>query len=237
MPQGGYATVVGFVAQDPAFRTTRNGQPVTNVRVGTTPRTRDMATGEWHDGQTMFFDVACWSRLAHHARASLRKGDPVIVKGKFRIKSYEDRAGHLRTTVEITADTLGHDLSRGVANYIRQRPQRPEAEDRPAAGAAGADRASRVTAADPGDMLDEEAIERFGRDLEAGLEAGLDETELDEAGLDEAGLDEAALDGAALDGAGLDDETADDAAAEQGSEGGEDGAAEVTVPPVPAAPF
>ena len=163
MSQGAFVTLVGFVAQDPSIKPTKNGKLVTDVRVGTTPRYRDSASGEWRDGQTSYFTVSCWQRLADHARASLRKGDPVLVKGRFRTYSYEDKTGQVRTEVRITADTLGHDLTRGTANYMRPRPQQTGTGGDPefdhALGAPDVDE-------ETGEVLDEEAIERFGRDLD-----------------------------------------------------------------------
>ena len=172
MSQGAYVTLVGFVAQDPNIRTTATGKQLTKVRVGTTPRYRDDESGQWRDGETSYYDVKCWNRLAEHARLSLRKGEPVIVKGKFRIGNFEDKTGHTRISVEITADTLGHDLSRGVSSYSRVQSRRPDAEADRARGefagnledpgsTAGADEIL-----DPDEILDEDAIERFGRDLE-----------------------------------------------------------------------
>ena len=171
MSQGGYVTLVGFVAQDPNIRTTATGKLVTRVRVGTTPRFRESATGQWRDAETSYFNVSCWSRLADHVRASLHKGDPVIVKGRFRTSTFEDKNGQLRTAIEITADTVGHDLSRGPANYMRPRPPRVHTED---------DLASEEFTDQPDlpegpdgtisegaeGMIDEDAIERFGRDLD-----------------------------------------------------------------------
>jgi single-strand DNA-binding protein len=176
MSQGGYVTLVGFVAREPNLRETRDGRHVTDVRVGTTARLLDKETGVWRDGETSYYSVSCWRRLADHVKASLRKGDPVMVKGRFKTRSYEDKAGRLRTEVEIVADTVGHDLNRGVANYLRQqRPATVEAGD--AAAAADPAAGEETGALDPGedaDMIDEEAIERFGRELDADLdEAGL----------------------------------------------------------------
>lgn len=159
MSQGAYVTLVGFVAQEPNIRTTKNGKVVTDLRVGITPRFRDNATGEWHDGQTSYFSVSCWERLAHHVRASLHKGEPVLVKGRFRTDSYEDKAGQSRREVRITADTVGHDLTRGIANYIRQRPLHVHTEDDQTPVTPGLE-------GGPDEMIDEEAVERFGRDLE-----------------------------------------------------------------------
>ncbi len=160
MSQGGYVTLVGFVAQDPNIRTTATGKLVTRVRVGTTPRFRDSATGEWRDAETSYFNVSCWARLADHVRASLHKGDPVIVKGRFRTSTFEDKNGQLRTAIEITADTVGH--GRGPANYIRLRPQRVNTEDDPASEEFT--ESPDVPGSDG--MIDEDAIERFGRDLD-----------------------------------------------------------------------
>lgn len=166
MSQGGYVTIVGFVARDPYLRETKDGRHVTEVRVGTTTRVLDRATGEWRDADTSYFNVSCWRRLADNVRASLRKGDPVVVKGRFKTHTFEDKAGRLRTVIEITADTVGHDLNRGVANYIRpHHPPAAETGDQAAGpGGEGPD-TSEVS-----DAIDEEAIERFGRELEAELD-------------------------------------------------------------------
>lgn len=169
MSQGAYVTLVGYVAQDPTIRPTANGKQLTRVRVGTTPRYRDNGTGEWRDGESSYFDVKCWNRLAEHARASLHKGEPVIVKGKFRTSTFEDKNGQTRNSFEITADTLGHDLSRGTANYMRVQSRRPNSDDGRERGSfTGNAEGSGVLEdpMDPDEILDEDAIERFGHDLE-----------------------------------------------------------------------
>jgi len=129
MSQGGYVTLIGFVAREPSLRTTKDDKPVADVRVGATNRYFDKTRGEWTDGDTSYYTVTCWRRLANHVRASLRKGDPVMVKGRFRTHTYEDKQGRIRTEVEITADTIGHDLSRGIANYLRPPERQRTAEE------------------------------------------------------------------------------------------------------------
>jgi single-strand DNA-binding protein len=127
MSQGGYVTLIGFVAREPNLRMTKDKRPVADVRVGATNRYLDKTTNEWRDGDTSYFTVTCWRRLADHAKASLRKGDPVMVKGRFRTRTYEDKQSRIRVEVEIVADTIGHDLSRGTANYLR--PSRSQTEN------------------------------------------------------------------------------------------------------------
>jgi single-strand DNA-binding protein len=180
MSQGGYVTLVGFVAQDPIQRPTKNGVLVTDLRVGATPRVQDRVTNEWRDGDTAYYNVSCWRRLGDNVRASLRKGDPVMIKGKFRSRTFTDKAGVTRTVIDIMADTVGHDMNRGVANYLRQ--------PRSAANEAGPTAEASQDMADDHemseDMIDEEAIEQFGRDLN-----GLSESEVATQALEE---DEAA---------------------------------------------
>jgi single-strand DNA-binding protein len=175
MSQGAFVTLVGYVAQEPNIHTTKTGKSVTDLRVGITPRYKDQATGEWRDGQSSYFTVSCWDRLANHVRASLLKGEPVLVRGKFKTSTFEDRDGRPRTETRITADTVGHDLSRGAANYIRHRPGQAAA-NAGAPGDQGPGSPDQREGRNPDegqnlgqgqdDMIDEDAIERFGRDLD-----------------------------------------------------------------------
>jgi single-strand DNA-binding protein len=104
----------------------------------------------------------------------MHKGEPVFVKGRFKSRSYEDKNGHLNKVISIVADTVGHDLNRGPANYMRPSPPPAATEGDPAEN-----RPTPDTDDGPGEMIDEEAVERFSRDLdEAGLAArALDEDE------------------------------------------------------------
>jgi single-strand DNA-binding protein len=166
MSQGGYMTLVGFVAQDPRQREAKDGVWVTDLRIGATPRIQDRVTNEWRDGETSYYDVACWRRLGDHVRASLHKGDPVMVKGRCRSRSFTDKNGVQHYVIDIIADTVGHDLNRGVANYLR--PER-----RPAAteGDPAAEQIPDVP--EDRDIIDYESIEQFGEALDSLTEAEL----------------------------------------------------------------
>jgi single-strand DNA-binding protein len=112
-------TMVGFVASKPSLVLTKAGRFVANMRVGVTPRRQDRDTGQWSDGDTSYVTVTCWRSLASNVAACLRKGDPVVVKGKMRVRQFDDKDGNQRTTVEVDASTMGHDLTRGVAHFLR----------------------------------------------------------------------------------------------------------------------
>jgi single-strand DNA-binding protein len=153
MPNEANFTVAGYVATKPYFSATRNGVSTLSMRVGWTPRRLDRATGTWEDGPTCFVSVKCYGRMAENAKASLDKGDPVVVSGTLRMHEYESKQGIPRTSVDITAAAMGHDLSRGITNYIRVRPKGERAEegqDSPDAAGDGRDTADTMPA-DPQD--------------------------------------------------------------------------------------
>jgi single-strand DNA-binding protein len=128
-------SLTGYVATQPRFRTTAGGTSMVWMRVAWTPRRLDRGTGEWADGNTSYVTVLCWRKLADNVAMCIRKGDPVVVKGRLSVRSYEDKNGVERTAVEVDAGSVGHDLSRGVANFQRTRRAPGEtAADQLAAG-------------------------------------------------------------------------------------------------------
>ena len=116
-------SLTGYVATQPMVRTVKSGATNLSMRVAWTPRRQDRVTGEWTDGNTSYVTVICWRRLATNGAVCLRKGDPVVVKGRLSIRNYEDKEGVRRIAVEVEASSVGHDLSRGVAQFQRVRPQ------------------------------------------------------------------------------------------------------------------
>jgi single-strand DNA-binding protein len=128
-------TMSGNVAQDVRHVTTDQGVPITSFRLASTRRQYDRAVGRWVDGETTFVNVTCWRALADHVRASISKGDPVVVIGRLRVRAWE-REGYKGNAVEIDAYTVGHDLTRGTSAFRRAQarpavapPEREVADD------------------------------------------------------------------------------------------------------------
>jgi single-strand DNA-binding protein len=115
-------TVVGNVAQDLRHVTTEQGVPITTFRMASTRRQYDRAAGRWADGETTFVNVTCWRTLADNVKASVSKGDPVVVIGRLRIRAWE-REGYKGNAVEIEATAVGHDLARGTSAFRRSQPR------------------------------------------------------------------------------------------------------------------
>lgn len=112
----------GYVATQPQIGQTRSGIPSLKLRLAWTPRYIDRVTGEWRDSDTSFLSVRMYRKLAENAATCLRKGDPVIVHGRFYVRDYEDKNGARRTAVNVDAIAVGHDLNRGVTQFNRVRP-------------------------------------------------------------------------------------------------------------------
>lgn len=111
-------TVKGNLAWEPKLTETTRGVPQVKFRVGSTPRRRDAMTGQWNDGPTEWFDVIAYRDLAENAALSLRKGTPVVVRGRLEFRQW-DRDGKPYSTNQIVADAIGVELSRGAATYRR----------------------------------------------------------------------------------------------------------------------
>lgn len=117
-------SLTGYVATQPFTRMVKStGATNLTMRVAWTPRRQDRVTGEWVDGNTSYVTVICWRKLATNVAICVRKGDPVVVKGRLSVRPYDDKDGVPRLAVEVDASSVGHDLSRGVASFQRVRPQ------------------------------------------------------------------------------------------------------------------
>ena len=116
-------SVNGYVATQPKYGMTRAGDKTLYMRVGWTPRRLDRTTGEWADQPTSFVSVTCYRKVAENAGFSLRRGDAVVLKGTLRVREYGDGDGPKRNSVEVTADSIGHDLTRGVSFFRRSTAQ------------------------------------------------------------------------------------------------------------------
>jgi single-strand DNA-binding protein len=120
MSQENQITLRGFVTAEPKFRqTAATATPLAEIRMGSTPRRLDRETGEWRELPTTYYTIKCWRRLAVNAASSLHKGDMVLVRGRFSVHHWVDNQQRPRETIEIEADSLGHDLAYGWSHFLR----------------------------------------------------------------------------------------------------------------------
>jgi single-strand DNA-binding protein len=111
-------TLTGLVATTPRHITTSEGLAITSFRLASSQRRYDRVQQRWIDGDTNWYTVSAFRNLAQNAATSVSKGDRVVLTGRVRIRDWEntDRSG---TTVEVEAESVGHDLTWGTAVYTR----------------------------------------------------------------------------------------------------------------------
>jgi single-strand DNA-binding protein len=129
-----YVTLWGNIATDPKRMTTTSGVSILKFRLACTASRRDPQTGEFTDGLTSWYSVACWRDLADNAAGSLAKGDPVVVYGRQVVRDWETDEGKKGTEVSIDAMSVGHDLRRGQARFTRIKRSLGTAIEPPAEG-------------------------------------------------------------------------------------------------------
>ena len=107
--------VIGNVGRDPEMRYTPSGQAVTSFSIASNRRYRT-ADGEQRD-ETEWFNVSAFGRLSEICNQYLTRGRQVYVEGRLRGRSYTDRDGQPRYSLEITANEVQFLGGRGGNEY------------------------------------------------------------------------------------------------------------------------
>lgn len=155
---GNHMEIAGNLASDPELRFTASGTPVVKFDVGVTERKRNTQTGQWEDAGVSWFRVIVWGNPAENVAASLLRGMRVMVSGKMRQRSYEDKEGGTRYVWELTAEEVGPSLMYATADVkrvTRSRPNGPDDTDQ----WAGMSDATRNRPEPPADASSERAAE------------------------------------------------------------------------------
>jgi single-strand DNA-binding protein len=100
-------TLIGNLTGDPELRFTPSGAAVANFTIASTPRTLDRQSNEWKDGETLFISCSVWRQVAENVAESLTRGSRVVVHGRLKARSYDDRDGNKRTVFECDVEEIG----------------------------------------------------------------------------------------------------------------------------------
>lgn len=123
--------LVGNLGADPETRYQPSGEAITNIRVATTDKWKDKASGETKEA-TEWHRIAFFGRLAEIAGEYLKKGSQVYVEGRIRTRKYQDKDGNERYSTEIIGDRMQMLGSRAGSGEPRE-PAEPRGEAKPAA--------------------------------------------------------------------------------------------------------
>ncbi|GGJ67604.1 single-stranded DNA-binding protein [Streptomyces brasiliensis] len=147
-------TVVGNLTADPELRHTASGLPVASFTIASTPRVFDRERNEFVDGEPLFLRCSIWRQAAENAAQSLAKGARVIITGRLKQRTFDDKEGQRRTVVEIDAEEVAASLTYATATVTKAyrsgaSPQNgPAPATRPASGE-NAGQAQDSASADP----------------------------------------------------------------------------------------
>ena len=111
-------SVSGLVATSPRNVITKDGLSVTSFRLASTQRRFDRETNSWIDAETNWFTVSAFRQLANNIALSINKGDRIVVNGRIKVRDW-DNGERTGTTIEIEAESLGHDLTFGTSVFER----------------------------------------------------------------------------------------------------------------------
>ncbi|MBT2369381.1 single-stranded DNA-binding protein [Streptomyces sp. ISL-10] len=112
-------TVVGNLTADPELRHTNSGIPVAGFTIASTPRVFDRERNEFVDGEPLFLRCSIWRQAAENAAQSLVKGARVIVTGRLKQRTFDDKEGIRRTVVEIDAEEIAASLTYATAKVTK----------------------------------------------------------------------------------------------------------------------
>jgi single-strand DNA-binding protein len=93
--------LMGRLTRDPELRHTTNETPVTSFSLAVNrPKFKDA------EPVTDFIDIVAWRKTAEFVCQYFQKGQLVAVEGRLQVRSYEDKEGVKRKSVEVVADQV-----------------------------------------------------------------------------------------------------------------------------------
>jgi len=98
--------LLGNLGKDPETRTLESGTVMCRFPLATTETYKSRKSGE-KTSHTEWHNIVLWRGLAEVADKYLHKGDKVLIEGRIRSRSWEDKeSGQMRYITEILADQM-----------------------------------------------------------------------------------------------------------------------------------
>ena len=98
--------LVGNLGKDPETRTLESGTVMCRFSLATTETYKNRQSGE-KTSHTEWHNIVLWRTLAEVADKYLHKGDKVLIEGRIRSRSWEDKeSGQMRYITEILTDQM-----------------------------------------------------------------------------------------------------------------------------------
>lgn len=105
MPSFNKVIVMGNITRDIEVKYTPNGSAVTTLGLAVNEKYKTK-NGDWKE-ETTFIDVDVWGNSAEIISQYLTKGDPILIEGKLKQESWEDKqSGQKRSKLKVTCVTF-----------------------------------------------------------------------------------------------------------------------------------
>jgi single-strand DNA-binding protein len=98
-------TLVGNLVKEPDFRQTPRGRSVVSLTIATTNEWRDKESQEKKES-TDYHRVILWGKSAEIVNQYAKSGTKMMVQGKLKTRSYDDKEGVKRYVTEV----IGNDF-------------------------------------------------------------------------------------------------------------------------------
>lgn len=121
--------LIGNLGQKPEIKYMPSGGAVANLRLATTEKWKDKASGEKQE-RTEWHTVVAFDRLAEICGEYLDTGSRVYIEGRLQTRKWTDKDGNDRWTTEIVASEMKMLGGRGEQSAPRNdAPARPGQDD------------------------------------------------------------------------------------------------------------
>ena len=98
--------LIGNLGKAPETRTLESGVVMSRFPIATSETYKNRKSGE-KTSHTEWHNIVLWRRLAEVAEKYLNKGDKILIEGRIRSRSWEDKeSGQMRFITEILADQM-----------------------------------------------------------------------------------------------------------------------------------
>lgn len=105
MPDLNKVFLAGRLTRDPELRYIPSGKAVCEFGLAVSRKYKSK-DGEMRE-DTVFIEVTCWDKTAEFVGEKLKKGRPLIVEGRLKSDSWDDKnTGQKRTKIGVTADRV-----------------------------------------------------------------------------------------------------------------------------------
>ncbi|MDY6934780.1 MAG: single-stranded DNA-binding protein [Spirochaetota bacterium] len=96
--------LIGRLGRDPELRYTQTGSPVANFSIANN-RSYTTSSGEKRE-EVNFFNCIAWSKLGEIIVEYCKKGRRIGIEGRLQQRSWDDKDGNKRSTVEIVVENF-----------------------------------------------------------------------------------------------------------------------------------